>query len=71
MIEYEFDKPVLDPEKMEMDWTYKGMKIYNFRRGINRQGYYFETFDTEDGQSWGCRIPLSELMPENRHNKTE
>ena len=38
MIEYKFDKPVLDPEKMEKDWTYKGMKIYNFRRGINRQG---------------------------------
>ena len=34
MIEYKFDKPVLDPEKMEKDWTYKGMKIYNFRRGI-------------------------------------
>lgn len=63
MVEYKFDKPVLDPEKME-DWTYNGMKVYNFRRGINSQGYYFETFDTEDYSSWGTRIPESEWTDE-------
>ena len=59
MKEYVFDRPVLDPDKME-DWTYNGMKVYNFRRLINKNMEYVEIFDTEDYRTWGLAVPQEE-----------
>ena len=39
------------------DWTYKGMKVYNYMEYFPDKNTYVETFIAEDGMSYEATVP--------------